>query len=303
MLASVVESGGVVTVFATAQDDTIVITTTSNPGFTDISVNFGQPGAAYGSFATSSLQNVLVYGGSGDDAAYSSSTVPTEVNGQAGDDILNGGSANDILRGGDGEDRINGRGGDDVLVGGVVWCQHCPLCKDNVTRQEVYITHYRAKSGLQLDTLAVDLPSRSIRKLSPDLEADLGIEWFSGPFYFDRIKIAEAGPDRRVQGLAWDWANENGSTKFRVVDRPAFPKYLKLHFTKKDDTQDFWVFARGDDDTEYYHRIDPKEVADFVWCTKRPTVLPVFKKGFIKEYFQERSHRQKADNWQGHEHE
>ena len=166
---------------------------------------------------------------------------------------------------------------DKHIFGGVVWCEPCPYCKDNFIRQEVYITHYCAKSGLQLDVLAVDLPSRSIRKVSPALKADIGIEYFSGPFYFDHIKIKQFGPSRRVQSLPWDWANENGSTKFRVVDQPAFPKYLKLEFTKKDDTQDFWVFARGDEDIEHYHRIDPKEVAEYVWCSKRPRENPFFK--------------------------
>ncbi len=118
MLASIVESGGLVTVIASPQDDTVIISTTANPGFTDISVNYNQAGAVFGRFATSSIDSVLVFAGAGNDRVFSSSVVPTEVNGQAGNDILNGGSADDIIRGNSGNNRIVGNGGDDLLVGG-----------------------------------------------------------------------------------------------------------------------------------------------------------------------------------------
>jgi len=167
---------------------------------------------------------------------------------------------------------------DKHIFGGVVWCVHRPLSEDSVTRQEVYISHHRAKSGLQLDVLAVDLPSRSIRKVPSALEVDLGIECFHGPFYFDQIKVEQIDTSTsRVQVLDWDWANKNGDTKFRVMDQPNFPKYLKMGFDKKDDTSDFWVFARADDDTEYYHRIDPKQVAGFMWRHERPVENSFFK--------------------------
>ncbi len=117
MLASIVENAGVVTVIATAQDDTIVISS-ATPGFTDISINFDQHNAVFGSFASSDIQNVLVFAGDGDDSVYSSAQVPTEINGQGGNDILNGGSSDDILRGSFGDDIINGRLGDDVISGG-----------------------------------------------------------------------------------------------------------------------------------------------------------------------------------------
>ena len=118
MLASIVEDAGLVTVIGSPQDDTIVITTTANLGFTDISINAGGPDPTFGRFRTSSIDSVLVFAGAGNDRVFSSATVPTEINGQAGNDVLNGGSANDIIRGNSGNNRIVGHGGNDRLFGG-----------------------------------------------------------------------------------------------------------------------------------------------------------------------------------------
>ncbi len=117
MLASIVENAGLVTVFATPQDDTVVISS-ATAGFTDISINAGQSGSQLARFTTSQIDKVVVWAGAGNDSVYSSARVPTEVNGQNGDDILQGGFVDDIVRGGGGENRLFGRAGNDTLVGG-----------------------------------------------------------------------------------------------------------------------------------------------------------------------------------------
>lgn len=59
-----------------------------------------------------------MWAGAGNDSVCSTARVPTEVNGQAGNDILQGGFVDDIVRGGDGENRLYGKAGNDTLAGG-----------------------------------------------------------------------------------------------------------------------------------------------------------------------------------------
>lgn len=117
MLASIGESSGIVTVIATQQDDTVVISS-ANAGFTDISINAGQSGQAFARFTTSQIDKVVVWAGDGNDSVFSTALLPTEINGQAGDDRLEGGFADDIIRGHDGVNVLIGKNGNDRLLGG-----------------------------------------------------------------------------------------------------------------------------------------------------------------------------------------
>ncbi|MFV2069249.1 MAG: beta strand repeat-containing protein, partial [Pirellulales bacterium] len=67
-----------------------------------------------------SIDKIVAEGGDGDDTIEVSAavTLPTEIRGGAGNDVLTGGGGNDILEGGDGHDVLSGRDGNDVLSGG-----------------------------------------------------------------------------------------------------------------------------------------------------------------------------------------
>jgi|GEM_PF-3034262 len=116
MLASIVESGGVVSVFATSLDDTVIISS-AQPGETQISINHTQSDAVFGQFVNTDISRVVVYAGDGDDFVYSSARVPTEISGQGGNDRLEGGFVDDVVRGGNGSDIIFGKAGNDLVNG------------------------------------------------------------------------------------------------------------------------------------------------------------------------------------------
>lgn len=116
MLASIVESGGIVSVIATSQDDTVIISS-AQPGETQISINHTQSDAVFGQFLNTDISRVVVYAGDGDDLVYSTARVPTEISGQGGDDRLEGGFVDDIIRGGNGNDILFGKAGDDLVNG------------------------------------------------------------------------------------------------------------------------------------------------------------------------------------------
>lgn len=117
MLASITENAGIVTVIGSAQDDVVVVVN-SSATVTDLSINAGQPDAVFASFNSLLIQEVLVYGGDGDDAVYNNSTASMKMFGQNGNDNLNGGSKFDLIYGNDGNDRLAGKGGNDRLIGG-----------------------------------------------------------------------------------------------------------------------------------------------------------------------------------------
>lgn len=71
-------------------------------------------------FELSQVSRIVVYGTDLGDSILASGklSIPLEIHGNDGDDILSGGSGNDYIEGGDGEDRIDGGGGDDTIDGG-----------------------------------------------------------------------------------------------------------------------------------------------------------------------------------------
>jgi Ca2+-binding RTX toxin-like protein len=65
------------------------------------------------------ITRIIVLGGDGNDHIDASAmTVPVEVYGGAGNDLIETGSGADIIVGGGDDDRIAGNGGRDVLIGG-----------------------------------------------------------------------------------------------------------------------------------------------------------------------------------------
>jgi hypothetical protein len=115
MLASIVESGGLVTVYGTQQSDTIkILGNQSNSTFT---VSINHDSNLTETFANNSVDKVLVWAWGGNDTVSNTAHVATEINGQDGNDILWGGYVNDVIRGGDGNDKLYGRSGDDTLSG------------------------------------------------------------------------------------------------------------------------------------------------------------------------------------------
>src|SRR5690349_3778663 len=73
-------------------------------------------------FAAADVHRVQIIGGDGDDTLGADEsatpfTIPMQVFGLVGNDVITGGSGNDMLVGGDGNDTINGAGGNDKLFG------------------------------------------------------------------------------------------------------------------------------------------------------------------------------------------
>lgn len=77
-------------------------------------------GQTLGTFPFSSFSRIMVFGLAGNDQIRVNSRIvtPTELHGDAGDDLLVGGSGNDVLFGGSGRDQLYGNGGADTLWGG-----------------------------------------------------------------------------------------------------------------------------------------------------------------------------------------
>ena len=69
-------------------------------------------------FAFDSSDQVVVFGGAGNDKLSASITIPVTLSGEAGNDTLTGGSGNDTLLGGLGDDILNGKLGGDLIIGG-----------------------------------------------------------------------------------------------------------------------------------------------------------------------------------------
>jgi Ca2+-binding RTX toxin-like protein len=90
-----------------------------------LQVDVGDNGSADFQVARNRFRSIRVYAGRDDDlvrlddanGAFTTTT-PTQVNGQRGDDTLIGGSGADTLNGGDGNDNLVGGSGDETLIGG-----------------------------------------------------------------------------------------------------------------------------------------------------------------------------------------
>lgn len=116
MLASISEDAGIVTVLGSSLDDVIVVASDDSVGV-NISINAGQADAVFAAFHNLLITEIIIYGGNGDDAIYSSSPLTKEIFGQGGDDILRGSGGADLIFGNDGNDRIVGGAGNDRLEG------------------------------------------------------------------------------------------------------------------------------------------------------------------------------------------
>jgi hypothetical protein len=103
---------GILSIGGTSGNDQIRVKDSGN-GNVQIYLN----GTSLGKFAP---QLIKIYGGDGDDRIKVDSTtrIPVELYGGAGNDWLTGGKADDLLDGGAGNDRLEGGRGNDILVGG-----------------------------------------------------------------------------------------------------------------------------------------------------------------------------------------
>lgn len=105
--------GGNLLVGGTTQDDTISFIPGPNPGDVEAILN----GASLGIYQPTG--ELRAYGEAGDDIITidSAITLPGDLRGDAGNDILLGGGGPDRLIGGDGDDELDGGDNDDVLRG------------------------------------------------------------------------------------------------------------------------------------------------------------------------------------------
>jgi len=76
------------------------------------------PIAVGGSVSLSAVKKIVVRGGAGDDLIVVNSSIPADVGGEDGNDVVYGSFADDRLDGGNGNDQLQGRRGNDVLLGG-----------------------------------------------------------------------------------------------------------------------------------------------------------------------------------------
>ena len=107
---------GTLTVHGSVYGDQIQVSRNSGPLFDRIEVI--ENGYVTGSFTTSSVSTIRVYGNGGNDAlAVGSGVGAVYLNGGDGNDALYGGNANDTLDGWNGDDYISGGNGNDVLYG------------------------------------------------------------------------------------------------------------------------------------------------------------------------------------------
>ncbi len=138
--------GGVLYLYGSSSDDTIIIAPTNNVRIVEVSGTIGgrsfdllfrgasklvvSAGAGNDFVENDTALPMLAYGGSGDDTLIGGSGNDTLFGedgndvliGNAGNDQLYGGNGNDTLSGGPGYDTLNGGNGDDVLDGGNDGC-------------------------------------------------------------------------------------------------------------------------------------------------------------------------------------
>ena len=74
-------------------------------------------GVASEDFAVADISTVIFIGLAGNDQFTNSTSIDSELIGNAGNDILNGGSGDDFINGGAGNDTLEGGNGEDFLVG------------------------------------------------------------------------------------------------------------------------------------------------------------------------------------------
>jgi Ca2+-binding RTX toxin-like protein len=104
-------SGGILTVTGTNKADNISVRVKG----TNVVVKIGR---ASQNFARSGVQQMIVYGGNGNDKISVSGPIPNVVlNGEAGNDNIKGGGGADLITGGAGKDKLYGRKGDDQIYG------------------------------------------------------------------------------------------------------------------------------------------------------------------------------------------
>jgi len=111
---------GVLRVNGTKASDKITLRLQAGqPGFLQIDV--GDDGSAEFSFDRSSIEQIVVNAGDGDDQVRIDESngafnggIPTKINGGDGDDTIAAGAGAETLRGGDGDDAIDGNAGADV---------------------------------------------------------------------------------------------------------------------------------------------------------------------------------------------
>jgi Ca2+-binding RTX toxin-like protein len=113
-------SGGALSVFGTAGNDTIAVTTSGG----NVSVTMDAENA---SFPSGSVTSIVISAGDGADIVTENNTAPSTVFGGPGNDTLSdsggsnmliGGAGNDSITGGNGNDTLWGGFGDDTLVAG-----------------------------------------------------------------------------------------------------------------------------------------------------------------------------------------
>ena len=111
-------ASGTLSIRGTAGNDKIAVhLAAADP--TTVQVDFGDDGTPDQSFSASTITQVSVLLGGGDDVfvVEGAFTTPVIVDGGSGNDTITGGQGNDTLLGGAGDDIINGGDGNDVIFG------------------------------------------------------------------------------------------------------------------------------------------------------------------------------------------
>src|SRR5207237_10286362 len=70
-----------------------------------------------GYFSLAAVKKIVVRGGAGDDTIVINSSIPADVSGEDGNDVVYGSFANDHLDGGHGNDQLHAQPGNDALPG------------------------------------------------------------------------------------------------------------------------------------------------------------------------------------------
>lgn len=106
---------GVVTITGTGASDVVTVTQFARRnGPAQVRIRFGDVSKVY---PRKSVSKIVFRGENGDDRFTNNTSIPSEAEGNNGDDRLVGGSANDLLIGGYGKDYIDGREGHDTILG------------------------------------------------------------------------------------------------------------------------------------------------------------------------------------------
>ena len=115
--ATIDESTPRLDVEGTRRADQIVVDLNATTGNIDVTIN----GTAAGSFALAQAPaGIRIDGGKGNDTITVGAgiTLPVEIRGDKGNDVITGGSGADLIDGGAGKDNCNGGAGSDTILGG-----------------------------------------------------------------------------------------------------------------------------------------------------------------------------------------